>query len=305
MTAVVIGYRRVPPSRIEFGVALRLYDEDRVTEAYNAALDAGLGEEGEYALWFRQIEAEAVTRARSTVRKIDDYLEVEFIPAEAWMGVDSLTGLAQGSIQAVCDRLGWKSQARTRVTVLAKDVDTPFATNPDGFCVRKNEFFKICIPAYVLEDEVELSAAISHEYVHVVSMLTGGEYVEPWFDEGVAVHLAGERDDEILQEIRLGRWPWLSPRELNFKVRSDEADFEDADSVLAAYQQAGLVVGEVVSVVGEPALLKVFERSQKHSFWRMLLLTATGTTAFDSALKSVTGKSKPWFFEQARRRLFG
>lgn len=300
-----MGYRRVPPSRIEFGVALRLYEDDRVTEAYNAAVDAGLGEEGEYALWFRQIEAEAVTRARSTVRRVDDDLEIEFIPAESWLGIDRLAVLAQRSIQAVCERLAWTSQARTRVAVLAKDADTPFATNPDGYCVRKNDFFKICIPAYVIEDESELSAAIRHEYVHVVSMLTGGEYVEPWFDEGVAVYLAGERDEEIIQGIRLGKWPWLSSRELNFRVRSDEADFEGADRVLAAYQQAGLVVAEVTAAVGEPMLLKIFERSQRHSFWRMLVLSATGTNAFESALRSISGKSKQWFFEQARRRLIG
>src|ERR1044071_7483207 len=86
-------YRRIPNiDHVDWKLAIDLYHAEKLTEAYDTALDSGMGASAQYLDWFRTIEAEYQTATRSTITLIrsvdhsgvsqDIQFELEQIPEE-------------------------------------------------------------------------------------------------------------------------------------------------------------------------------------------------------------------------------
>lgn len=293
--------------------ALEHYHCDRLAEAYGQILEHGIGEAGGHLRWYRVIEAETITRSKSVTEKVTNWLSVEYVPEE----VLDLSATLIEQIVAACDqvanRLGWEHGDATLVSILAQETEAPWASHPYGYCVHKEDFEKICLPNYLVDDPDEFSQAVAHEYAHVISEALADGYSPRWLDEALSVLLESRFDDETWRAFRDGEVAWKTPRELEHAIeaRGDEGGLDDEeierqaweeddkDEIWFAYQQAGWIGRYLCSLKSEKQLgvllRKVADESPAWNLGRVL----KGQDRVDAALRSVYGMGVNQLFREA------
>jgi len=278
--------------------ALEHYHCDRLPEAYTQILEHGIGEAGGHLRWYRVIEAETITRQKSVTQKVNDWLAVEYVPEEVLDITASLERITV-ACDAVAARLGWEHGEATLISILAEETDAPWASHPYGYCVHKEEFEKICLPNYLLDDPDEFSQAVAHEYAHVISEALGDGYSPRWLDEALSVLIEHRFDAESWEAFCHGTAEWLSPGDLELTLEAGGDEDEGEDVIWRAYQQAGWI-GRYLSSQKEERefgrlLRKVADESPAWNFGRVL----KGQDRVDAALRFVYGVGVNQLFRDA------
>ncbi|MGV3617119.1 MAG: peptidase MA family metallohydrolase [Fimbriimonas sp.] len=282
----------------EWRTAIEHYHWDRVAEAHQMANELGLGASGGYGGWYRLIEAEATTRYRSEVRKLADWLELEWIPT----GGDEGEDLGQEVLEA-CDgiatRLGWTHGPLTRVAILSAEVDAPWAIGRYGYMADKYPYDKICVPARVVNSPSELRATVAHEYAHVIVLNGAIGRAPTWLDEAIAMLAEPNPDLQARSAFSDGQADWLGPDELDMAFHAERRDGENSRRVYFAYQQAAWIGRFLVSCCGEARIAELLNGFANNSTWTELKMRATGQHPADEALREVFAMSEREVFAAA------
>jgi len=287
------------PDTPHWEAAFEHYYQDRVVEAFREIRDHGVGEAGDLLRWYRVIEAESITRRKSTTLDVTEWLTLEFVPDET-MGFEE--ELAQRTLEAcieVANRLGWTHSVNTRLAILAEETDAPWATNPYGYCVSKEPFEKICLPNYLVDDPSEFSQAVAHEYAHVISTNVAEEYAPRWVEEAVSVLVERRFDLETWQTFCDDPEAWLSPIDLETVLVDRTDDDGTKEDIWMAYQQAGWIGRYLASIDGDCRIGEFLREIANETPSANLLRTLVGKDRTDAALKRVFGLSKRDLFARA------
>lgn len=289
----------------QWEVAIGHYDWDHMAEAYAAAVDAGIEDSGEDLFWFRLIEAEWTTRRRARIDRVADWLEIEWIEAEAPRPFKPWISRAVRAMDEVARRLRWEHAAPTRVAILAEETDAPWAAHPYGYCADKHPYEKICLPPYLYDEPDEFSQAVAHEYAHVISLNLTQGLAPAWLEETISVLAERNFDDQALAEFRSGQAPWLTPSELEgaFGVDLDPSE-DDEDRSWLAYQQAGLIGRYLMSLGPEERLADLLRAHVGLGALARLRSSLGGASRTDAALRNVYGLGERELFERARDWVF-
>jgi hypothetical protein len=274
------------PDHVAWKAAFDNYYWDRLPEAWELLEESGVGELSFLLGAYRLIEGEYRTRTRSTISPLAPWLQYERILEET----DHDDARLADQIVAACDyaaeRLAWEHGAATMVSILAREVDRPWATNPYGYCVDKHPYDKICLPSHLIGDPRQFFEATAHEYAHVISLNLSQGRAPRWLGEAISVLVERPLDRYALRQFRSGRWRWRAPDELEgmFDVNSD-----DQEGVYRAYQQAGLI-GRYLASIGDASMLRrlLVEHAQE-GLWPSLRRSVLGKSRTDNALKAVYG----------------
>ncbi len=279
-----------------WNAALEAYHDDRVLDAWTEIEPHGIGEAGLNIRWYRLIEAEAILRAQSTFVKASSWLTVETIVAET-LGTEkqiSQTALEVGD--AVAQSLGWNHEAPVLLSILSKDSENPWATNPHGYWVNKEPYDKICLPFYILDDETELRRAFAHEYAHVICGGMSSEYAPTWLHEAVSVTtemlIAGEADED-------DPVPWLSPTQLSGLLDSETV--EDQEQFHDGYVQCGWIGKYLLSIGGSTKISALLREHANEMVGGNLVRLFRGRKRVDIAFQRVYGLSVAQVFAKAEK----
>ncbi len=279
--------------------AFEHYYQDRMVDAFEEISEHGVGEAGELIRWYRIIEAEAMTRAKSSVLQVAPWLTLEFV-ADETMGIEGELG--ERTLQACIDvakRLGWEHKVPTRLAILAEVTDAPWATNPYGYCVSKEPYEKICLPNYLVDDESEFSQAVAHEYAHVISSNVTDDYAPRWVEEAISVLVERRFDAEIWEQFRVDPSMWLSPTDLEVMLVDRSDDDGTKEEIWMAYQQAGWLGRYLSTIDGVNRLGEFLHEIANESPRINLVRTLKGQDRTDSALRRVFGMGKAELFSRA------
>jgi hypothetical protein len=279
-------------------VAIDHYDHDRVEEAFAIVREHGIGAVGEHLSFYREIEAEAVSRRGARRIELSEWVLFEYLPWEVG-DPGPWARRVEKAIAAVSERMGWTPTEKALVAMLAKECDVPWAVHPYGYFADKVPYDKICMPSYLLEDPGEFEQAVAHEYGHVISLNLSQGKAPRWLEEAVSVLLGREFDEEVVGEFARGEIEWLGPAELDGAFEAPDDVDEDDDSVWLAYQQAGLIGRYLAGLGGERRLGDLMRAHADIGLWRGLAASLARRTPTDVALRRVYGLDESRLFEQA------
>jgi hypothetical protein len=279
--------------------ALEHYHWDRLEEAYEAIRRHGIGEAGSFVRWYRSIEAEYLTRAQSRIERINDWLSFEYVPDQIEGLRDALVEQILRATDEVAERLGWEHSSPTLVAVLAQETDGPWATNPYGYCIGKEEYEKICLPDYLVDDPDEFAQAVAHEYAHVISESLADGHAPRWLEEAISVLAEHGFDEEVREMFVEDPELWLDPRRLETMLDSRADTDEEEDDVYTAYQQAGWIGRYLAALEGERRLGALLRECANESVLHNLKLSLTGRERADGAVQNVYGITTSELFRRA------
>lgn len=299
--------RNVPPNRfstrwgavgldhIDWRVALQHYEAERLEEAYDTAVEIGVGHGARYVTWFRTIEAEFRTSEQASVLPLRENLELEVVEAEA---LDFLADLQTTALSAVEDlgrRFAYGHESPTRISVLAAETDAPWLFGRYGYCTLKEPYYKICVPYRLLSNENALYDTLRHEYAHVIVGTLSEGRAPRWLDEAMAMVAEGGIPSSERRRFARGEEEWLTHEELEADLR----DLEDSREKYLAYMQAGLVGEYLVAAFGEPSLGDMLRGFSDHSYWKELWLRIRGTSSEEEAIDQVYNLTLEELFARA------
>ena len=283
---------------MEWRAAIEQYHWDRVEEAYALINELGIGGDAGYGGWYRLIEAEATTRARSQVRRLTDWLELETIPEETAYA-DELPERVLEACDGIAERLGWKHGPATRVSVLAAEADAPWAIGRYGYMADKYPYDKICVPQRALDSPGELRATVAHEYAHVITLNGAEGRVPTWLDEAIAMLAEPNPDLNARRAFANGDADWLWPDDLDHAFHAERRGGENSRRVYLAYQQAAWLGRYLVSLSGEAQIADLLRGFANNSAWTEVKMRVTGQHPADEALREVFGMSEQETFAEA------
>ena len=276
--------------------ALEKYLEDDVEEAMALIRRKGIGVGGEYGRWFRVFEAEATTRSRSRVKSLGDEITLEFVPAEALSILDQLSRRMIVGCTKVAKRFQFSMDAPCRVAVLAEETDGPWAVSPYGYCIEKEPYYKICLPAYLLDDLEEAEMAVAHEFAHVICMELADGHAPRWLEEAISMLVEYGDDADDRPEN------WLSPADLESLLQTPSDDELLEDRMWEAYQQCGVLGRYLQSIGGDKGIAELLVRHTDEGMFKNLKLAIQGKARVDAAVHEVYGISVDALFDQAWNR---
>jgi len=287
------------PDTPHWEAAFEHYYHDRVIEAFREVRNHGLGEAGDLLRWYRVIEAEAATRRKSATLQVTPWLCLEYVPEET-MGLEAkLATQTLDACDEVAQRLGWEHSLPTMLSILAEETEAPWATNPYGYCVSKETIEKICLPNYLIDDELEFGQAVAHEYAHVISTNIADDYAPRWVEEAVSVLVERRFDVETWRGFCDEPSAWLSPADLEGVLVDRTDDDGGKEEIWVAYQQAGWI-GRYLSGLTHDCRLGDFLREiANESLMLNIIRALTGKDRTDAALKRVYGLNKRELFRRA------
>ncbi len=283
--------------------AFEHYYRDDVLRAFADIEQFGIGDGGELLRWYRVMEAEAITRRRSKVISVTDWLTLEYVPCET-IGLEQI--LASRALEE-CERaaalFGWSHDEATRLTILAEETDAPWATNPFGYCVAKDPYEKICLPNYLVDDPEEFGQAVAHEYAHVITSNLGEGLAPRWLEEAVSVVVERRVDLDCWRRFCTGERAWLTPSRLEAVLIDRSDDDGTKDSIWAAYQQAGWIGRYLVECFGDQKLSLVLGELANESRSTNLSRLIRGKDRTEDALMRVLKSTPAEVFDRARQWL--
>jgi len=280
---------------VDWKVAISHYDAERLAEAYETALDVGVGSGGHYVTWFRTIEAEFLSSERATVETLRPNLELEYVEDELEDRMGDVRQAVFEALDEVGSRFGYGHESPVRVSILAQATDAPWLYGRYGYCILKDPYYKICVPNRLIFDRRQLFDTLRHEYAHVVVGTVSEGRAPRWLDEAIAMVAEGGVSRSARRPFETGEEEWLTHEELEGDLR----DLEDSRDKWLAYVQAGLVGEFLASRFGEPSLGEMLRGFSDHSYWKELWMRIRGTSSEEEAIDQVYRLSLDALFEQA------
>ena len=281
---------------IDWQIALAHYDAERLEDAYETALDIGMGAIGHYLTWFRTIEAEYLTSKQSSTKQIQSFLELECVPDEVNDQEHWVATVALEALREVGGRFHYGHDSKTRITVLADETDAPWLYGRYGYCIAKAGFYKICVPRHLIGNRSEMLKTLKHEYAHVVVGTLSHNRAPRWIEEAVAMLAEGGVDKERARPFSTGRIEWRSPLELE----SDLRDLDDTNEKYEAYLQSGLIGMFLSRHFGDESIAKMLRGFSAPSYWRELWSRLLGRYSDQSAVERTYKMSLEELFRRAR-----
>lgn len=280
---------------IDWQIALAHYDAERLEEAYETALDIGMGSVGHYLTWFRTIEAEFLTSRRSSTKQIQPFFELEAVSDEIEDQEQSIASIALTAFQEVGARFRYGHDSKVRLTVLAEETDAPWLYGRFGYCIAKAGFYKICVPRHLIGNRLELSKTLMHEYAHVVVGTLSQNRASRWIEEAVAMLAEGGIEKEKSRPFATGRIGWRTPDELEADLR----ELDETRDKYEAYIQAGLVGSYISKHFGDESISKMLRGFYAPSYWQELLARLRGQFSDQSAVERTFKMSVQELFHRA------
>ena len=282
-------------------VVMKLYNEEKLSAAFELAIKLGAGLRASGVPWFRLVEAENEAEKRGTVRQINENISLQYVEEELGDGIESIIQVILEQTSWVARRFGWDGEELLLISLLPEDVDTSWATDRFGYCVRKEPYFKICIPHHAVVNFERFVQVLRHEYAHVVTLSLSHAKLPQWLGEGFSVVASGELSEESRRVFVMHPQAWLIPRRLETKFgRGVELGSQEK---WLAYQQGGWIVQHLSSLKGEHELLQLMAAIGDESFLRNIKLGLQGRSRADQALRDLYGLDESRAFEQARAKL--
>jgi hypothetical protein len=284
-------YRGLPSSeQVDWKLASDLYYAEKLVEAYDTAMDTGMGVAAQYLDFFRTIEAEYLTATRSTVQQLQQNLELEYIPDEVEAHLPTLINSIQSATNSMSAKLSYGHDSPTRFTVLAAETDAPWLHGRWGYCIQKKPFYKICLPLVVLPQPQRLQETLLHEYAHVAVGTIADRRAPRWLNEAVAQTVSGEaRNAPPPAE-------WLSPKELEGSFAAPQTSQERRN----AYLQAAWIGAYLAEQYGEEKLGDLLRGFSDNSILQELWLRISGESPDQEALQQTYKLNLKQLFENAR-----
>ena len=281
---------------VDWQIAIAHYDSERLQEAYETALDIGMGSIGHYLTWFRTIEAEYLTTQRSEVKNVQTFLDLETIPEEISGQEDWIATVAMEAFHSVATRFGYRHESKVRVTVLGEETDAPWLHGRYGYCIAKVGFYKICVPRHLVGNRTELSRTLQHEYAHVVVGTLTQNRAPSWIEEAVAMLAEGDLTKDQLRPFATGEIEWRNPDELEADIR----ELGDSRDKWEAYLQAGIIGMFLSRNFGDDSVAKMLRGFSAPSYWRELLSRIQGKYSDQSAIERTYRMSVDELFHRTR-----
>ncbi len=297
-------YRRSGPSSAAIESAawrevMRFFFNDEVEAAYQEAQALGLGLAGSASVTLRMIESEWLSRREANRTRIDEFAEIELDARFDPVVADYLAMAWIEAQESVLARLDLDERPPALLTILVPEVDAPWTPGRHGFCELKRDYYKICLPAYLLQDEPELDEALRHEIAHSIIGLVSDGKIPLWLNEGIAMRMGGQVDETYREAIRCRARNWADARQLDRWFLGDREDEHHGAVVRDAYQQSRALVDFLVENRDEAALGRLAEGMSNNGFFKELAMQVSGQTHADEALKEVFGMSEDQLFADA------
>lgn len=280
---------------VDWKVAIAHYDAERLSDAYETALDVGVGSGGHYVTWFRTIEAEYLSSERAAVQLLRQDLELEFVEEELENRFEEVRETVLSAIEEIGARFEYGHESPVRVSVLAQATDAPWLFGRYGYCILKDPYYKICVPNRLIFDRNQLFDTLRHEYAHVVVGTLSDARAPRWLDEAIAMVAEGGVSSSARRRFAVEGEEWLTHEELEADLR----DLDDSEEKWLAYMQAGLVGEFLAERYGEKSLGEMLRGFSDHSYWKELWMRIRGTTSEEEAIDQVYRLSLDALFEQA------
>jgi hypothetical protein len=282
--------------------AIDLYQQDAVVEAWELAQQAGLGDSGRYLRWYRLIEAEALLRAGSHRIPASAWMEVEYHPNE----IDDprpYVYLLKSAAEQVAKRFRWTDWAPTTVALLTSESDHRWAMHPYGFCIEKDDGYKIILPYDVLDDNAELQEAMRHEYAHVIAFELSDGQAPRWLEEAMCVSAEESLDSETKDEFLQDPESWRSPQDLEATLESFSDDESGEEEVWLAYQQCGWIGLYLLERGGEVRMADLMRAHRGGSGWNEFWIRLRRESPTDRGLRRLFGFGVSELFDRAYQRM--
>lgn len=280
---------------VDWKVAIAHYDAERLEEAYETALEVGVGAGAHYVTWFRTIEAEYLTSTRATVEPIRENLEIEAVTEESQDFEAEVRDTIVRAVDEIGTRFGYGHTSPVRVSVLASETDAPWLFGRFGYCILKAPYYKICVPQRLIHDPKQLFDTIRHEYAHVVVGTLSEDRAPRWLDEAIAMVAEGGVPGSARKLFVRDEEEWLTHEDLEADLR----DLEDSRDKWLAYMQAGLVGEYLASNFGERSLGDMLRGFSDHSYWKELWMRIRGTSSEEEAIDQVYRLTLAELFDRA------
>jgi hypothetical protein len=291
--------------RSAWEMVLHAYDEDDLDAAMHLVARLGIGHAGHALFTVRMIEAEYASTQGARLFPLGPEAELELEARFEDIVATYLKMQWEEATENVRERLGLALDPPVRLTLLVPEVDAPWTPGRHGFCVQKNPYFKICLPAALLNDEPELDEAIRHEYTHAVAGFLAEEHLPTWLHEALAMRMGGSISHDYREGLRAGRIDWMDPDELEGAFEADRETDEGATLIREAYQQSRVLSDYLCSLRGESGLGECLMAFTDNSFWQTLKMRAVGTSDTDEALEQVYKMNARRLFDAARVWMVG
>lgn len=279
--------------------ALEAYYDDRLDLAYEQAVAMGAGEAGSALELYRMIEAEHVTREHAEVTEIASGFRLEAARSLSDQGRNQLGALLLEEYRSVGAVLGYEPMGDVLTTLFLDELNVPWTPGRHGFMIDKVPYDKICLPAYLMENEAELREAARHEYAHVCALNITRGAVPTWLDEAIAMTLGGELDPEFVEDLKGGEVDWIGPADLDAEFCEDREDEEGRQAVYDAYQSSAVIGAYLVTHHGMESLGNVLRAFSNNSFWTEMKMRAINQRPADEALKECLGFGEKALFDRA------
>lgn len=291
---------------VDWDVVIAQYNAELLEEAYNGALDVGMGRAGQYLDFYRTIEAEYLTRQKSVVIPFEQAMgeaalphigpfELEFLPDEVQGAQTEIARIAYRAFEGVASRYGFDTPTRTQLTILAEETDAPWLFGRYGFCIAKDPYFKICIPLHLVHRPEELSRTLKHEYAHVIVGSLSDRKAPRWLDEAAAMAAESSFLPQEARDFASAREEWLEPDELSAELRYAETE---RDRWLA-YAQAGLIGLYLAKEFGEVKIGEIARAFATTDFFSTLISRLKGESDDESAIRRALGIPRSRLFQRA------
>lgn len=261
-----------------------LYFEDKVVEAFELIQRTGAGEAGFYLSRIRMIEAEAISRRGSEVKRLASYLEIEFIPEETPGGIDPYVPVILDACAWVSRSLRFAHGPPTRLAFLSEAANAPWATSPHGYCMDMYPYEKLCLPSHLFRDAEQLLVTIAHEYAHVATLNVTQGRAPRWLEEAISMQFETEDDDETLDEFVSDAIPWLSPHDLDIAFGSP-----DQDEVVDAYEQSMWIGRFLRATYGDESISRLNRAMGSDSLFAGIWARVQGIGADEQGMRTTFG----------------
>lgn len=271
---------------VDWQMAIEHYMWDRLQPAYELAVNLGVGLAGRYERMYRMIEAEYRTREHAEIEEVNDWLSVEKIPFET-DGSEEMAEAILRAAQSVSERLGCRESFKTRVAVMALEVDAPWTEGRAGYQTSKHPYDKICIPNQVVFDPHQVERLIHHEYTHVIASNLSEGRVPRWLQEAMAVTMERSHDLDLRRQFANGQLPWLDVHDLALAFVAEDEGVQDYKTIRLAYEQAGWIGAYLASLEGEHRLGDLMRGFANNSVWKEMLILMKGEPPEEEAMQEV------------------
>lgn len=291
-------------NRPRWNAALRLYRRDQVVEALEIASDSGGGDRGELVGSLQIIDAEARTSQESIITRVNEWLEVEMIPAQIKLQMSSsdfakeIGEIAEAAIRKVWAKIGLRIGHDILLSILSEDVVLPSHVDGSGYVTLKKPYAKYCLPASAAQDITVLGVQIQMLAACHAAAVISSSMAPPW----LICATEAMTDIAITNEARYGfcsgNTKWLEPGKLNLRLQGKDHEENPVKSATDGLDQAIIVGRYLIEHHGIKAFRDCLSYHSPASAFHYFILLLSGDPTRD-ACKKLFGFAPEYLFEQA------